>query len=327
MKRGRRNATAIVLAFAFFAFTTAFTAADEAFSRERGRSDRIPTVTAERLTELPLISNKTSEFLYNYNCANFPRPPYPRPSRSRPDGGDCLAVRVQNLAPNAKSIYDVGPSFLALSCGEEGSGVYSKVRESDVFASSSNGFSSFAVEDPRISVVPFEADSPIAGSYALFYTNVSRGDDGALLAQLSLATLPFPSFPKGVRSEWRLHGNVFPSEKWSKSGALLPRGREGALLFWGDANLSIAVSSDYLHFDNTGKQLLETRQDFFDSALVEAGRAQERPTRLLSFASPFYIDDASLLNLISISFLLFILIFSLFWSNCFLSSSFTFSFL
>mmetsp|Transcript_16335 Transcript_16335/g.41422 ORF Transcript_16335/g.41422 Transcript_16335/m.41422 type:complete len:444 (-) Transcript_16335:117-1448(-) len=288
-------------------------------------SSALPTgIWMKRVANNPIISNKTSEFLYNYNCANLPTHISSATCKSRinhsiegskliPDSdGVCLAVRVQNLVANAASIYDVGPSYLSLACSV-GRGDFDPVLIDNVFGSAEQGWSDYAVEDPRIALLP-------DGSYALFYSNVSKLADGSgLAAQLALATSPDVTSAREGR--WQVRGNVFPTLKWSKSGALLVlnseegRGKDtgwreenselgagkGGLestdgrsvngyLFWGDKNITVATTSDFVEYTNTEKVLLSPREGYFDSVLVEAGPP---PMRLSSGDYLFLYNSAT----------------------------------
>ena len=68
-----------------------------------------------------------------------------------------------------------------------------------------------------------------------------------------------------------LHGPLFPSVFWSKSGSLLVHNDTHRYLFFNDSNIVIAQTKDLIHYDLTSATLLTTRSDHFDSALVEAG--------------------------------------------------------
>lgn len=86
---------------------------------------------------------------------------------------------------------------------------------------------------------------------------------------LSMASTQTPQ----DKSSWKRHGFVFPNIGWSKSGALLFRDEESGphYLIWGDNWLTMATSYDLTNFTNSHGKFLETRADYFDSYLVEAG--------------------------------------------------------
>lgn len=72
-------------------------------------SYRAPRLIAKRLSSEPLLSfwKGNSNYLYNYNVATF--------SSSTEKGIINLAVRVQNLTRDAKSVYDVAASEIAFA--------------------------------------------------------------------------------------------------------------------------------------------------------------------------------------------------------------------
>lgn len=62
-----------------------------------------------------------------------------------------LLVRVQNLEKNAKTIYDVGPSLIALTRNVDNSLLkYTKITENDILIDLSQEYQSIGVEDPRL---------------------------------------------------------------------------------------------------------------------------------------------------------------------------------
>lgn len=81
--------------------------------QSRWEGDYVPSIIIRRLsTDFPAFgvvdgSIKTSKFKYNYNAAYIPQV----------TGGItfAMAIRVQDLIPNAKTIYDVGPSSIAVT--------------------------------------------------------------------------------------------------------------------------------------------------------------------------------------------------------------------
>jgi predicted GH43/DUF377 family glycosyl hydrolase len=99
----------------------------------------------KRLSNVPLISswNNNSDFLYNYNSAFMP-------SINDPNAA-ALLVRVQNLRNDSKSIYDVGPSKIALSRSTDSSYLhYTYITEKDIIIDTDQEYQSIGVEDPRL---------------------------------------------------------------------------------------------------------------------------------------------------------------------------------
>ena len=107
-----------------------------------------PRLELKRLSTEPIISswNNGSEFLYNYNSAFMPTVGDPN--------AVALLVRVQNLRPDAKSIYDVGPSLIALSRSVDGSLLnYTRITKDAILIDLSQEYQSIGVEDPRLVLV------------------------------------------------------------------------------------------------------------------------------------------------------------------------------
>jgi predicted GH43/DUF377 family glycosyl hydrolase len=99
----------------------------------------------KRLSNVPLISswNNNSDFLYNYNSALMPIV----------NNSDAVAllVRVQNLKNGSKSIYDVGPSKIALTRSTDSTYLkYTYITEQDIFIDNDQQYQSEGAEDPRI---------------------------------------------------------------------------------------------------------------------------------------------------------------------------------
>jgi len=104
-----------------------------------------PRLEMKRLSNVPLISswNNNSVFLYNYNSGFMP-------AVNDTDPG-ALLVRVQNVKNGSKSIYDVGPSKLALSRSTDSSYLkYTYITEQDVIMDTDQEFQVLGVEDPRV---------------------------------------------------------------------------------------------------------------------------------------------------------------------------------
>jgi predicted GH43/DUF377 family glycosyl hydrolase len=104
-----------------------------------------PRFEIKRLSNVPLISswNNNSDFLYNYNSAFMPTV----------NNSDAVAllVRVQNLKNGSKSIYDIGPSKLALSRSTDSSYLkYTYITEQDIIVDNDRDYQSVGAEDPRI---------------------------------------------------------------------------------------------------------------------------------------------------------------------------------
>ncbi len=104
-----------------------------------------PRFEMKRLSNVPLISswNNNSDFLYNYNSALMPIV----------NNSDAVAllVRVQNLKNGSKSIYDVGPSKIALTRSTDSTYLkYTYITEQDIFIDNDQQYQSEGAEDPRI---------------------------------------------------------------------------------------------------------------------------------------------------------------------------------
>jgi predicted GH43/DUF377 family glycosyl hydrolase len=104
-----------------------------------------PRFEMKRLSNQPIISswNNNSDFLYNYNSAFMP-------TVNDPDAV-ALLVRVQDLKNGSKSIYDIGPSRLAISRSTDKSYLnYTYITHDDVIIDTDREYQSIGVEDPRI---------------------------------------------------------------------------------------------------------------------------------------------------------------------------------
>ncbi|CAF1294089.1 unnamed protein product [Adineta ricciae] len=214
-----------------------------------------PSFQMKRVSDQPIISawDKNSDFLYNYNVAFMP-------TVSNPDIATLL-VRVQDLNTNPATIYDVGPSKIAVSQSTDGSYLkYSHVTQDDIIIDTDIPERSFGAEDPR--VVLHE------GTYYLFFTAVSKTTDDRWRAQLALATCSVNCTKK---NNWKNVGPLFPDVFWCKSGGLLIHNATHRYLFFNDSNIAIARTTDLFKYELTNDFLLSTRSNYFDSALVEAG--------------------------------------------------------
>ena len=104
-----------------------------------------PRFEMKRLSNDPIISswNQNSDFLYNYNSAFMPS--------INDSDAVALLVRVQNLRNDSKTIYDIGPSKLALARSTDSSYLkYSYIHETDILIDTDREYQSIGVEDPRI---------------------------------------------------------------------------------------------------------------------------------------------------------------------------------
>ena len=104
-----------------------------------------PRFEMKRLSNVPIISswNNNSDFLYNYNSAFMPT--------INDSNAAALLVRVQNLRNDSKTIYDIGPSRLALARSTDSSYLkYSYISEKDILIDIDREYQSIGVEDPRI---------------------------------------------------------------------------------------------------------------------------------------------------------------------------------
>ncbi len=104
-----------------------------------------PRFEMKRLSNVPLISswNNNSDFLYNYNSAFMP-------TVNNSDAA-ALLVRVQNLKNGSKSIYDVGPSKIALSRSTDSTYLkYTYITEQDIIIDNDREYQTVGAEDPRI---------------------------------------------------------------------------------------------------------------------------------------------------------------------------------
>jgi len=272
----------------------------------KGTECRVYTVRVERLSKEPILSfwspegtSNNTQWRYNYNAAYLPTTNDPG---SKWRGYDALAVRVQNLIPLAKSIYDVGPSEIALTMGKCTTTTTTTTTTTMMMMDDNHksfctfnasmltdyvmikpgddpsGKQSMGCEDPRI--------VHHNGTLYMFYTAVHKSKDGRpsdlgnIRAQLALATCQWSQVHslQDFRTCWKLRGTLFDDIFWTKSGALLIRGEQQDqhyyyphLLFFGDSDIQIAVTSDLLHYNVTNRYLVSRRQDSFDSELVESG--------------------------------------------------------
>ncbi len=104
--------------------------------------------------------------------------------------------------------------------------------------------------------------------FTRLYTAVGKDSKGARRAQLSLATCQGDCFTK---ANWQYYGPIFPDIFWCKSGSLLVHNDTHRYLFFGDSNIAIARTKDLIHYNHSSALLLHTRNDHFDSGIVEGG--------------------------------------------------------
>lgn len=216
---------------------------------------KAPKITMKRLTNAPVISNwqGQSDFLYNYNAAHIPLQ----------ENDFALAVRVQDLLPHHKTIYDVGPSKIVLVKNINGSMLdYEYVSSKNIIIDADIPEQEAGAEDPRVILHN--------GTYYMFYTAVSWTKDHQWHAKLSLATCSQKS-DITMKENWKLHGQLFPDQFWSKSGSLLIHNTTHRYLFWNESNIELAITKDLIHYTYTGKSFISVRKDKFDSELIEPG--------------------------------------------------------
>ena len=104
-----------------------------------------PYFEMKRLSMKPVISSwaNNSEFLYNYNSAFMPMKDNPNMIT--------LLVRVQNLLNDSKTIYDVGPSKIAVSRTIDNNYLtYSYITQDNIIIDIDRDYQSLGAEDPRI---------------------------------------------------------------------------------------------------------------------------------------------------------------------------------
>jgi len=230
------------------------------------------TVTVRKVNRLqPAISSQykagtpgSSSFKYNYNTAFVPLFDEKGPRNA-------LLVRAQNQG-NIKEPYSVTPSvmplaFLTTPLEQLDALSFDPITESSVVFQPDGQDESYGTEDPR---VVYRGKT---GVYYLLYSAVANTTGGIPVSRLALATTINPVNKNG----WTRHGPLFPQLKWSKSGALLIRdGFPGpSYLFWGDSSLvpgiQVATTPDLITFTYNASIFIHTRDDHFDSLLIEAG--------------------------------------------------------
>jgi len=220
-------------------------------------------VEVQRVNQLqPIVSSQNevgspggSIFTYNYNVAFVAEQ-------------NALLVRCQNNT-STENAYAVGPSNIAYAkiltpLNELESIIVGTIDESNVVIAPNSPETSYGTEDPRISFNPED------GNYYILYSAVAN-ESGIPVSKLSLIVTPNPA----DKTTYQDIGPIFPQIKWSKSGALLIRPGELSYLYWGDSSLvsgiQLATTTDLINYNYNSSIFLPTREDYFDSALVEAG--------------------------------------------------------
>lgn len=157
-------------------------------------------------------------------------------------------------------------------------GTFNAVEEDSVVFGPSDDTDSWGTEDPRMVL------DTKSGLYYMFYTAYNGVD-----IDLSLATSTNPT----ATDSWTRMGPVFPNGEVpnSKSGALLLRDKGPHYLYWGDSAIRIAASFDPTVWKSEGEIFIETREDHFDSKLVESGPP---PLQLSSGDYLFFYNSATL---------------------------------
>ena len=140
-------------------------------------------------------------------------------------------------------------------------GTYSYVDSNSILFGPTDDTDSWGTEDPRMLY------NHIDELYYMFYT-AYNGED----IFMSLATSKNPIGTTNQSPVWDRHGPVFAEFPKSKSGALMIRDSGPHYLLWGDSSIRIAQSNDPMVWPVDGGEIfIETREDKFDSKLVESG--------------------------------------------------------
>ncbi|HNU22925.1 glycosidase [Mesotoga sp. Brook.08.YT.4.2.5.1] len=136
-------------------------------------------------------------------------------------------------------------------------------------ATSADGFEFSRRSDPLISPtesyeIPGGCEDPrivkIDDTYILTYTGYDGGK-----ARLCIAV-------SKDFEEWEKLGPVFKDDTWSKSGAIVPAKIDGKyFMYFGDSSIKLAYSTDLRNWTVFPRPVLEPRQGYFDSRLIEPG--------------------------------------------------------
>ncbi|KYQ92099.1 hypothetical protein DLAC_06938 [Tieghemostelium lacteum] len=274
------------------------------FQIENGNQYTITMNRINNIENLPVLDSfhlqennpsDQSQWLYNYNVAHCPFVPFEIVKEYPGQQVLGVAVRVQNLTSNPTNIYSVGPSSIVFTFGvcplnsmdQSGSGIADDLSQCVFNASvlalpeylitgpQNSNFQYIGAEDPRIVMVN--------QTLLMYYTGVNIDpQNNNTRAQLSLAMCDTSQVytVQDFHSCWQLRGPIIENDIfWSKSAGLLYREEEVLqYLFYGDTDIFIAVSENLIDYqtlfnETTGDRvtLFETRDDYFDSVLVESG--------------------------------------------------------
>eukprot|EP00834_Sanchytrium_tribonematis_P005164 NODE_295_length_10520_cov_1.134344.p3 type:complete len:372 gc:universal NODE_295_length_10520_cov_1.134344:10024-8909(-) len=212
-------------------------------------------VTATRANQsLPVIEfKKNSDFEYNYNAAFV----------TLKDGSEGLIVRCQK----ATKKWEAEPSVMVLAkfttkleLTDLDDIQIQNISSSDIIFKPETDNENYGVEDPRI---VFNSKDK---TYYLTYTAAEQTKH-SVTARLAIAST------QDVESKkWTRHGVLI--DYWSKSGAIIvdeDKGETTHFMIWGDDRLRFSESKDLLKWKIKDEHFLQTRRNYFDSQLVEAG--------------------------------------------------------
>lgn len=224
-------------------------------------SDHSVTVTADRLTTVPLLRpglSWTSFGLFN-------------PAAIEAGGKTVLLFRAQDLHHTSRIGY-----------AESADGLHFTVRPKPVLSPEAPYEEDGGVEDPRV--------LKIAGTYYLTYTGYAAGAHrpvGGRRARLDVAQLCLATSADLVH--WQRRGIILPAyqgawnTQWTKSGAIVPERIDGKwwMYYLGTRKdpdgqsrdyMGLASSDDLLHWaDATKEPVLPRRPGAFDSRVMEPG--------------------------------------------------------
>jgi lysosomal acid phosphatase len=212
-------------------------------------------VVAQRLSNEPIISQKLGSYWkYNYNAAVFTK-----------DGKVGLVVRVQNLLNDSVPFVPTSSHLAVSTLTFSTDGKVTATQTTNVTTPLMLPAEMGGTEDPRITYKD--------GIYYLFYTAY---DGHQAMLSSAISGDPFDS------NSWIRFSDVdLPSRSWSKSGAALFASADNGLdqdyLFWGDSSTpsgGIGIATGKMgkwSWYDTGNFLIKTRNESFDSNLVESG--------------------------------------------------------
>jgi predicted GH43/DUF377 family glycosyl hydrolase len=187
--------------------------------------------------------------------------------------GDQVCVLYR--AEDASGSMSIGGHTSRIGLAESSDGLHFTSRNEPVLFPAEDGQKSNewtgGCEDPRV----VETED---GTYVMTYSEYCRGDK-LRMVHLGVAT------SKDL-IHWTKHGPAFEElggksgNRYSKSGAIVTRLVNGKLvaakhlgkywMYWGEGEIRLASSDDLIHWAR-GSAVLKTRDNKFDSALVEAG--------------------------------------------------------